>query len=226
MCDRIQIDNTTCANVCVCRALVEGEECPALAQLSKHVPISCLSAPSVKKELSVSYLGFFLTAPHTIISHRPLRGSTWERPSRPLFRPDKCLPGDGQTCLGVFWEKDGESLCFSSSSRSTCVAQFWDDEIVLVSKLVSVKKKKVVDFLQIQLWFSCVFPRLTFFSEDAVYSQQCRSHTGLTALLSPPSPSPLLFLTSPACVCVHKVSHWMMCVVSARGISSSNIDHW
>lgn len=131
MCDRIQIDNTTCANVCVCRALVEGEECPALAQLSKHVPISCLSAPSVKKELSVSYLGFFLTAPHTIISHRPLRGSTWERPSRPLFRPDKCLHGDGQTCLEVLWEKDGESLCFSSSSRSTCVAQFWDDEIVL-----------------------------------------------------------------------------------------------
>lgn len=143
MCDRIQIDNTTCANVCVCRALVEGEECPALAQLSKHVPISCLSAPSVKKELSVSYLGFFLTAPHTIISHRPLRGSTWERPSRPLFRPDKCLHGDGQTCLEVLWEKDGESLCFSSSSRSTCVAQFWDDEIVLVSKLVSVKKKKM-----------------------------------------------------------------------------------
>lgn len=106
-------------------------------------------------------------------------------------------------------------------------SRFEDNFIVLVSKLVSVKKKKnVVDFLQIQLWFSCFFSRLTFFSEDAVYSQQCRSHTGLTALLSPPSPSPLLFLTSPACVCVHKVSHWMMCVVSARGISSSNIDHW
>lgn len=87
-------------------------------------------------------------------------------------------------------------------------SRFEDDFIVLVSKLVSVKKKIVVDFLQIQLWFSCVFSRLTFFSEDAVYSQQCRSHTGLTALLSPPSPSPLLFLTnfSGLCVCAQSQS--------------------
>lgn len=34
--------------VCVC-ALVEGEECPARVQLSKHVPVSCLSAPLTEK---------------------------------------------------------------------------------------------------------------------------------------------------------------------------------
>lgn len=35
-------------HMCMC-ALVEGEECPARAQLSKHVPVSCLSAPLMEK---------------------------------------------------------------------------------------------------------------------------------------------------------------------------------
>ena len=55
-------------HVCVCVFMsVEGEECPARAQLSKHVPFSCLPAP-VREITAWIYLSIYFTAPQSIIS--------------------------------------------------------------------------------------------------------------------------------------------------------------